>query len=121
MRLLDIHSHLLPGIDDGPKNMEEALAVARLYLKRGIRDVIVTPHFEEGLYFNTRERILERTEQFQRVLEKEGLELRLYPGSEVMITPSVPELIDAKKIMTLNDENKYILVEIPLSQQPQYI
>ena len=121
MRLLDIHSHLLPGIDDGPASLEKSLEIARAYVGNQIQEVILTPHFEEGLYENFRDRILKETVHFQKKLEEAGIPLIVYPGAEVMITPSLPELVQKGKIMTLNDKNRFILLEMPLSQQPLYV
>jgi len=121
MGFLDIHNHILPAIDDGSRNADESAAMAQALYEAGVDEIVVTPHFEVGLYFNTRDKILREWEKLQKELISRDIKTVLYPGSEVMLTPEVPELLKEGKIMTMKDEGKYILVEFPLSQMPLYI
>lgn len=117
---IDIHNHMLPGIDDGPRNLEESLKMAKSFVDAGIHEIIVTPHFEEGLYENYKEKILEETEKFRLELMNRDISLKLYPGCEIMATPCVPKLLKEKKIMTMKNQEKFVLIEFPLSGEILY-
>ena len=119
--LIDIHCHILPGLDDGARDMDEAIAMAKAAWEAGISEIIATPHFEEYVFENYRETILEATEEFRKELKKQDIPIKIYPGCEIMITPSVPELLKAGKLMTMKDEENYVLVELPLSMWPMYV
>ncbi|MDD4343398.1 MAG: hypothetical protein PHH19_03410 [Eubacteriales bacterium] len=121
MGFLDIHNHILPGIDDGSRNIDESISMALALYEAGVREIVATPHFEVGLYFNTRDKILREWEKLQKEFFSRGININLHPGSEVMLTPEVPELLKEGKIMTMKDEGNFILVEFPLSQMPLYI
>jgi len=118
--LIDIHCHILPGIDDGANDLEEALAMAKAAWKAGISEVIATPHFEEAVFENYRDTILEETEKFKEELKKNNIPIIIHPGCEIMLTPCVPELIKEGKLLTLKDEGEFVLVELPRTMWPMY-
>jgi protein-tyrosine phosphatase len=93
MGFLDIHNHMLPGIDDGSRNADESASMAQALYEAGVDEIVVTPHFEVGLYFNTRDKILREWEKLQKEFISRDIKTILYPGSEVMITPEVPDLL----------------------------
>lgn len=115
---LDIHCHILPGIDDGSENLENSLAMARSAVKAGFKTVIATPHYETYCFENTREVVLAQVAAFQAALKGEGIPLRVLPGSEVMLGPEIPALLAKGQLMTLMDEDKQLLVELPLHGFP---
>lgn len=117
---IDIHCHILPGMDDGARDLQEALAMAQAMWEAGISEVIATPHFEEGFFENYRETIIEEVASFRQELQKHNIPITVHPGCEIMLTPSVPELLKAGKLMTMKDENKYVLIELPRTMWPLY-
>lgn len=81
---------------------------------------MATPHYLEGYYTPTPQEILKKTEQLQQLLDQKGVPLKVYPGSEVHISPDLPELVQQGKVMTVNYGGKYLLVELPFREIPLY-
>ena len=82
---VDIHCHLVPGIDDGARNWDETLEMARMAARDGISTIIVTPHQLGGYRCNTGPLIQERTEELQKVLDEHGIPLQVLPGGDVRV------------------------------------
>ena len=82
--MFDIHCHILPGVDDGPRTLEEALAVARFCVRDGITHIAATPHCHCHLRL-FREAILPHAAQFNQALRTEGIALAVLPGSEIQL------------------------------------
>lgn len=110
--MIDIHTHILPGIDDGSKTMENSILMAKIASESGVHSIIITPHCNiEGIfdnYFN--EDIEEQFHDFERELKKEQILLEVMLGMEVYGTEEVPMLLQQGKIITLN-HSRYLLLE----------
>lgn len=117
--MIDIHSHILPGIDDGALTMEEAISMARLAVDEGIKKVIATPHHQNGRFFNSKQDILEKVEELNDVLQRENIPLEVLPGQEIRIYGSLLDDFDKGDILTLNHTN-YLFVELPSGHIPRY-
>lgn len=115
--MIDIHSHILPGIDDGASNLEQSIDMARQALRQGIHTVIATPHHENGRFSNEREFVEQQVKAFQEELEKRDIPLRIHVGQEIRVYRSLIEDIEAKKSSTL-DDSRYILLEFPSDRVP---
>ncbi|MCS7285773.1 MAG: CpsB/CapC family capsule biosynthesis tyrosine phosphatase [Anaerolineae bacterium] len=116
---VDIHIHILPGIDDGPEDWEEAIQMAKAAQEDGIAAVVATPHnigFGQEL---NRNQILLLVEELKGKLLKEGVALQIFPGIEVLLVPEVLLLLEEGKAFTLNG-SRYILVELPYAFYPVY-
>ena len=109
----DIHTHILPGIDDGPATIEESIEMAKIAAEDGIRQMVVTPHTLNGVYFNERNNILKKCEDLKRILVKSQVPVKIIPGSEVRMCPEVISGIENDSIMTINDKKKHIFIELP--------
>ena len=118
--MIDIHCHLLPGIDDGPEELDEALDMARLAVANGITEAIVTPHIHAGRYENTRESVAEATRRFQHCLQDNGIALRLRMAAEIRIGPELMALVEAQQVPWLGSLDGYrlVLLEFPHSHIP---
>jgi len=116
--MIDIHSHILPGIDDGVRTMEEALAFARMAVEDGIKTLVATPHCKEGFYFNDKPIVMEQVGLLKTRLEENSIPLQLLPGAEVHICPELVERIQDGRAPTLADNGKTLLLELSLSQYP---
>jgi protein-tyrosine phosphatase len=116
--VIDFHAHLLPGLDDGVATLDEAVEVARSLSEQGVHGVVVTPHVMPGGYHNPRERVLQALEELRRSLDAEAIPLRLYPGSEVYLSPEIPRWYAGGDLLTLNDPGRYLLVELPYNEFP---
>ncbi len=106
--MVDIHCHILPGVDDGAEDMSEALEMARMAVRCGITDLVATSHFrgdeqEEGL-------MKSRFFQLSEALEQERIPLRLHPGAEIFCLEQTGELARAGKLPTIGNTD-YVLCE----------
>jgi protein-tyrosine phosphatase len=109
----DVHCHLLPGIDDGAKDWETSLAMARQAAAEGIGTIVATPHQLGRYEGNTREQILELTAEAQERIERAGLPLTILPGADVRIQENLPDLVRDGKVLTLADRRLHVLIELP--------
>lgn len=110
----DLHSHLLYGIDDGSKNIEESISLLKEMELQGTTELILTPHYVEGSNYNcNNKKKKELFEELKKRAEAEKINIKLYLGNEVFITPKFIELLKKKEIRTLNN-SKYLLFEFPL-------
>lgn len=118
--MIDLHCHILPGIDDGPQTLDKSIEMAKAAVAEGIEYVLVTPHYQNGQFINKKVDILEAMEAFQTVLNMRGIPLKLFPGQEVRITAQLLEQIDANEIQFIDEENKYVLIEFPTMSVPNF-
>jgi len=110
---IDLHSHILPGIDDGPISMNEAVMLAREYVRSGYDTVVATSHSGEGKPEPAL--LLERLSELQAELERQNIALKLLPGAEEHINPGVLQNLKEGKTLTLN-RTCYLLLELPMLQ-----
>ena len=101
--MIDIHAHILPGIDDGAEDMYDTLEMARMAADSGVNRIIATPHCNiPGMYGNYFGReYIDRYESVVRAVRKEKIPIEILPGMEVFSTEDLPELIVNQKIMPL--------------------
>ena len=116
--MIDIHCHILPGVDDGPKTIEESLDMIKLAYGDGIREIIATPHFNHPFEFESDKAL----EQFKLLKEKsEELydDFKLHLGAEVYITASL--LKDMKRDIKTISDSRYMLIEFNREVDPSEI
>lgn len=112
----DLHTHLLPDIDDGSKSFEESLKILKDMQDRGIDEIVLTPHYVENSRYNCNN--YNKVKLYQELMDKaeeKGLKIKIYLGNEVFITPKIVELIKKGEIAPIND-SRYVLFEFPLRQ-----
>ena len=113
--MIDIHSHVLPGIDDGSKNITMSLEILKGLEEQGVTDLICTPHYiAETSQVSPRAKNEELLKKLQERAKKKGIKTNLYLGNEIYIDRDIAKLIRAKKISPLA-KSKYLLVELPMS------
>jgi protein-tyrosine phosphatase len=116
--MIDLHTHILPGVDDGVETVEEALEFARIARDDGTRLVVATPHCKEGTWENGRDEVLRRVRELRELLARESVELELAPGAEVHLCPDLVERVRDGRAPTLGDNGKTLLLELSLTQYP---
>lgn len=118
--MIDLHCHLLPGIDDGAKNLDAALSMARLAVNNGIDHAVMTPHINPGRYSNSRSSIEGEWRGFARDLREAGIPLQTSFAAEVRIAPEVLAMLAADEIPFLGEIDGYrvMLLEFPHSHIP---
>ncbi|MEW5806656.1 MAG: CpsB/CapC family capsule biosynthesis tyrosine phosphatase [Acidobacteriota bacterium] len=117
-KVIDIHCHILPGLDDGIETMEDAIKACRIARKDGISGLVATPHFREGFFYATPTVIMESISLLKEAIAREGIDLDIFPGSEVHITDNIPGKIKDGSIITMNMTGRYLLLELPYQQYP---
>jgi protein-tyrosine phosphatase len=110
--MIDLHCHMLPGIDDGAPTLEVALAMARCAVQDGIHTTACTPHIYPGLYENTKTSILAEIAKFRIALQENEIPLQLVEGADTHLAPNLVGKIRAGEIPTLNG-SRYFLFEPP--------
>lgn len=118
--MIDLHCHLLPGIDDGPETMEEALALAAHAVQSGIVRSVVTPHIHVGRYRNELASIEADLDRFRAELERRNIPLQLGLGGEVRLGEEIIEMVMEERIPFLGNRDGYriMLLELPHSDVP---
>ncbi|MCP4400712.1 MAG: tyrosine protein phosphatase [bacterium] len=119
--MIDIHCHILPGIDDGAETIEESLEMARMAVTDGIRTIVATPHQHNGVYTNSTERIRQHVEHLRTALQEADISLEILPGADVHIDVNASEKIKTGEIMTVNQTGRYFLLEFPAHTIPPNI
>jgi protein-tyrosine phosphatase len=115
--MIDIHCHILPGVDDGPRDLEESLAMARLAAADGVRVIVATPHAFNGVYFNRREDILERVKALAGILTEQHIPIILFAGADVHFEEDLVHKLETREVLTIN-QGKYFLLELPSQSVP---
>jgi len=115
---IDTHNHILPGLDDGPDTLQEAIDMAYVALKNGITKIVATPHHNEYHHPPVQE-ILAMIELVRSGLKKEAMPLEVYPGSELRISLDLPEKLKSGEVLPLA-VSKYVLLEFPFEGIPIY-
>lgn len=118
--MIDLHCHLLPGIDDGPKDMAAAIALAEQAVADGITHAVVTPHIHHGRWENSIAGIAEAIAEFRLALKSAGVPLTLGAAGEVRIGPEIISMLPAGELPFLGsyDNKKVLLLELPHSHIP---
>ncbi|MCP3032926.1 tyrosine protein phosphatase [Halobacillus sp. A1] len=118
--MIDLHSHILPGVDDGAQSLEESMAMAEAALQEGIDTIIAAPNHLNGSYVNDKPIILKKVNDLHNELQKRKMGLTVLPGQ---LTRLNGELLDDLKngtILTINRTSPYVLIELPGDHVPQY-
>jgi protein-tyrosine phosphatase len=108
--MIDLHSHILPGIDDGAKTLDVSLEMARMAVADGIHTMACTPHIYPGLYMNDAPGIDQAREALQAELDQRGIALRLVVGADVHLVPGLLDGLRAGRVPTLHG-SRYVLLE----------
>jgi len=109
--MIDIHLHILPGVDDGPETLQEALALAKVLVEEGIHSAVATPHYNDQFPQRNAAEIRGRVHDLQQTLDHHQIALRLFAGHEALIKPGLIEDIQAGRLATLNG-SRYLLLEL---------
>jgi protein-tyrosine phosphatase len=110
---VDIHCHLLPGIDDGAKSLDESLAMARLAVEDGTTTIVATPHQLGNFGHNSGDDIRRHVAELQQQLDAVQIPLTVLPGADVRIESGMAEAIGRGEVLTLGDHRRHVLLELP--------
>jgi protein-tyrosine phosphatase len=116
--MIDLHSHILPGVDDGARDISTAFDMARMAVDDGITVMACTPHILPGVYDSDAVEIRHRVALLNERLMEKGIDLSLVEGSDAHIRPDFVSALRDGRILTLNN-SRYVLVEPPHSVMPR--
>jgi protein-tyrosine phosphatase len=116
--LIDLHTHILPGVDDGVKTEDEAVEFARVAVEDGVRQLVATPHCKEGFFVNERDRVLAGVARLTERLRLEDVPLEILPGAEVHLAPDLLERVRDGRALTLADNGRTLLLELSTVHDP---
>ena len=111
--MIDIHCHILPGIDDGPATRDEAVAMCRMATADGITTIVATPHFRPGRFAASTARVIETMLALEQEVRQQKIVLRLLPGADVTVAPELAAYLDREAYLTINNSGRYFLAELP--------
>lgn len=115
-----MHNHILYGIDDGAKTIEETIQMLKLAANTNIEQIIVTPHFKENIFHNQKDIIETKVSELKQILIDNNLSIKIHPGSEIFLSKNTLNLLNNQKLQTLNNSN-YVLVETHIVSDYQLI
>lgn len=128
---VDIHSHIIPGMDDGAKHMDIAIKMLKAAAADGTAHIVMTPHFTSIANQECKEAmpdyssciasdiIREKTAELMELAAKHHINIKIYPGMEVLLQPDTPLLLEAGIVAAING-SRYVLVEFPAREIPLY-
>ena len=120
--MIDIHTHILPGLDDGARDFDTAVVMAQMAQESGVTDIIATPHANQRSRYENyvSEDLDDKLTFLQAAVRHAGLEVKIHPGMEIFGTPDLPELLRAGKVRTLAG-SRYLLVEFAFREDPFFM
>ena len=110
--MIDMHSHILPGLDDGPDDIGESIRMCRMAADDGIHTIVATPHMLKGIYNFSKKDVLKKVEELNSTLKAKDIPLTILPGAEVVIDPDIFSLIQNGDLLTINDGGSHIFLEL---------
>lgn len=119
--VIDIHSHILFGLDDGARTEEETLEMARQAVQDGVSAIVATPHHRDGTYENPPEVVRARCAEVQALLDRHQIPLRVLPGMEIRARGDEISEFEMGRLLTYNDKKRHLLLELPHDHAPRYV
>ena len=116
--MIDMHCHILPGIDDGASDLEEALEMARIAESEGIKKIVNTSHFHPEFKYTMGEELVEAINSFNVALKANKIDLEVLIGNEIYYTDEIIEELHNLNFHTLNN-SKYLLIEFSPMNVPK--
>jgi len=116
--VIDLHTHILPAVDDGVQTEGDAVEFARVAYEHGTRTIVATPHCRDGFFTIHRTEVLAGVAALRERLARESVAIDLVPGAEVHLCPDLVERIRDGRAPTLGDNGKTLLLELSLTQYP---
>lgn len=118
--MIDLHCHILPGVDDGAETLEDALAMAEKAVQQGITHLLCTPHHNNGKYKNDKQVIIHSVALLQETITQKNIPLTLLEGQEIRITGDLFEEMQADRLLYTDLSDTYLLIEFPTGDIPAY-
>ncbi|AVK63335.1 tyrosine protein phosphatase [Lactobacillus sp. CBA3606] len=117
--LVDIHCHILPGIDDGSPSLADSIGLAQAAVADGIKYILATPHHLDRHYVNHAPAVRQAVQTFQSELDRRGIDLEIFPGQEVHLNGQLMTHLD--DLLGIDVDRQYLLLELPHEMVPSYL
>lgn len=118
--MIDIHTHILPGMDDGARSPDISLEMAKGALKDGVSHVVASPHVMEENYRTAKEMIDARVKDLNRALSEQKISVEVLPGAEVHVSAALLSEPEILRELSINSGEKYVLLELPMQNVPRF-
>ena len=119
-KMVDMHCHILPGVDDGSRDVDESLEMLRIAEKSGIEKMILTPHYKESHHNASIETLRSRLDELKGRASQENINVKLTLGNEVMYFSDFQERYEQGRILTLNGTDR-LLIEFHPQDEYSYV
>lgn len=119
-KVIDIHCHIIPGVDDGAVDLAMALTMANAARREGITHILATPHHRSSRYVNKKEDVEKHVLAFQEELDRRGIDLVIFPSQEVHMHGELLTHIEENEILYTDLNQTYLLIEFPHQDVPKY-
>lgn len=116
--IIDLHSHLIPNVDDGAQTIEQSLELARQAVAEGVEHMVLTPHHRNGAYLNRKDEVIQYAEDLQAEYDRAGVNLKVYPSQEIRLTDHFFDDLYNGDLLPLDVMGKYYLIEFPSDRVP---
>lgn len=116
--IIDIHSHVIPCVDDGSPDLETSVLLIKEEINQGVNKIICTPHYRRGMFESTKEKILENFNLLKEEIKNRNLDIEIYLGQEIYLRryESLNHVLDNDKAFSING-NKYLLLEFSYTNE----
>ena len=118
--MIDLHCHILPGVDDGAASLQESLSMAEQAIAQGITHLLCTPHHNNGRYENEKSSVIAAVHHLQNALDERNLPLTLLEGQEVRVTGELITAIEKDHLLFTDITDTYLLLEFPTQDVPVF-
>ncbi|MGI8315808.1 tyrosine-protein phosphatase [Halobacillus mangrovi] len=118
--MIDIHSHILPGVDDGAQTIEESMKMAEAAVADGIDMIVATPHHKNGSFDNYKHNIIIQVGELNRQLQQRNIPLEVLPGQETRVFGEFLNGLETNEILPINEKTNYVFIEFPSGNVPRY-
>ncbi len=118
--MIDIHTHLIPNVDDGADSIEETLRLAQAAVDEGINHTVLTPHHNRYWVTNEKDKVIKLTKQVEKAIQAADIPLTVSPGQEIRMNEEFSEELFAGNYLSLDGEGKYYLVEFSWNEFPSF-
>lgn len=118
--MIDLHCHILPGVDDGAASLQESLSMAEQAIAQGITHLLCTPHHNNGRYENEKSTVIAAVHHLQNALDERNLPLTLLEGQEVRVTGELITAIEKDHLLFTDITDTYLLLEFPTQDVPAF-
>ncbi|MFL2136713.1 tyrosine-protein phosphatase [Ruoffia sp. FAM 24228] len=116
--IIDLHSHLIPGVDDGAQTIEQSIELARQAVDEGVEHMVLTPHHRNGKYINYKKDVLESAKALQEAYHQANVNLNVYASQEIRLTEKFLDDLYNGELLPLDSAGKYYLIEFPSDRVP---